>query len=136
MGILVRRYVSLPLPKANAASNVHVNLMLCKLAKDRLGFFEKMKLKKKLTKRLALYDKTFNFVRQHGLDNFWPKEAAVLTPQHWEYIKTCNHLALFTLPQRYVLTPWVDARNLLVITMEGAGVTSQELDRMCQKELK
>ena len=53
VGKLVRRYISLPFPKGNAASNVHVTLMLCKLTR----FLEKMKLKKiVMIKRSTLSD--------------------------------------------------------------------------------
>ena len=136
MGNLVHHYMSLPLPEGNAASNVYVSIMLRKLTNHKLGFLDRVKLKQILTKRLALYDTTFTFVKEHGLDDFWPKEPVVLAPNHWEFIRASSCIGYFTLPQRWVLTPWVDCRNLLVTTMERAGVTSQEFDMMCERKLK
>lgn len=93
----------------NAASNVHVAIRLRKLTCNELGLWEMHKLKRKLQKRLALYDQTYNL---EGL-------------KYREY---------FVLAQKWVLTPWVDVRNLLVVTMRRAGVSNTNVNYMCERD--
>ena len=136
VGDLVRRYTALPLPEGNAASNVHVTKRLRKLTRNELGWLERVDLKKVLTKRLDLYNKTFSFIQRHGFESFWPKGSAALDSRHWQYIEEVSkYMDNFVLKQRYVLTPWVDVRDLLVVTLDKAGVTSGQFNSLCDRDL-
>ena len=127
----MQRYLSLLIPEGTAGSNVHISIRLRKLVNKELGFFERMRLKKDITRRLAVYDQAFSFVERHGFAHNWPTEPVGLTQGDWEYMKGLNCQQYFKLEQlQTVLTPWVDTRNLLYVTMRRSGVSSVSLTAM------
>lgn len=84
----------------HAASNVHVAIRLRKLTCNELGLWEMHKLKRKLKKRLALYDQTYKFVERHGLAGFWPHDPVMLLKEDRRYIEGLKYKAYFELAQK------------------------------------
>jgi len=76
-------------------------------------------------------------VERHGFAKFWPIDPVVLTKVDWDYMKGLNCREYFQLEQlQSVLTPWVDAQDLLVVTMRRNELSSAALNALCENDGK
>lgn len=83
-----------------------------------------------------MYDQAFSFVERHGFADFWRPELVVLAQGDWDYMKGLNCQKYFKLELlQSDLTPWVDTRGLLVITIRRSEMNST-LNAMPENDVK